>query len=323
MSSKLIVICGVTGNQGRSVAQEFLKEAGWKVRGITRDATKPDSVALASQGVEIVEGNLDNFETLKAAFQGANAIFGNTIFPFALGASSPQLRPNQSLPEWCYELEVQQGKNLVDAAAEVDSLEIFVWSTLSAAKKWSAGKYKNIYHFDSKAAVVEHIESAHPDLFKKTSFLELGLFMTNWKMGEREDGTMVLRMPGSGGTQPIPHVLVEETGLYVKALVQAPPGTHLLACSELMTWPDYVKLWSRIQGIPAVFERFTLDDMDKLAPGGFGIEIGEMHAYNMEFGYWGGDPSIVLPADLGLKGQTTSVEDYIKREDWSELLART
>lgn len=111
---------------------------------------------------------------------------------------------------------------------------------------------------------------------------------------------MVLRMPGSGA-QPIPHVLVDETGLYVKALVQAPPATHLLACSELMTWPEYVKLWSKTLGVPAVFERFTLDDMDKLGPGGFGIEIGEMHAYAMEFGYWGGDPSIVLPADVSLR----------------------
>ncbi|TQN63850.1 NmrA-like family domain-containing protein 1, partial [Colletotrichum shisoi] len=326
MSSKLIVICGVTGNQGRSVAEAFLKEAGWKVRGITRDATKPDSVALASKGVEVVEGDLNNAETLKTAFRGASVIFGNTIFPFELAVtSSPQLRPNQSLGEWCYELEVQQGKNLVDAAAEVGSLEVFVWSTLSAARKRSAGKYKNIFHFDCKAAVVEHIESAHPGLFKKTSFLEMGLFMTNWKMGEvnipwkkatsfREDGTMVLRMPG-GGAQPIPHALVEETGLYVKALVQAPPTTHLLACSELMTWPEYVKLWSKIQGVPAVFERFTLDDMEKLGPGGFGIVIGEMHAYAIEFGYWGGDQSILLPADLGLEGRTTSVEDYIKRED--------
>ncbi|GKT90375.1 nmrA-like family protein [Colletotrichum tofieldiae] len=304
--SKLIVIC--EWKQGRSVAETYLKEAGWKVRGITRDATKPESLKLASRGVEIVEGDLNNVQSLKSAFKGANVVFGNTIFPFELAmTSSPQLRPGQSLEQWGYELEVKQGKNLADAVAEVESLELLIWSTLSAARKWSNGKYQNIFHFDSKAAVVQYIEETYPSLFRKTSLLELGLFVTNWKISavnipwkKRDDGVMVLRMPGNGN-QPIPHVLVEETGIYARALAKAPPGTHLLACSELMTWPDYADLWARTVGVPAVFESFTLEDMDKLAPGGFGIEIGEMHAYAIEFGYWGGDPSIVLPAEVSLK----------------------
>ncbi|KAL0769490.1 hypothetical protein CaCOL14_008798 [Colletotrichum acutatum] len=268
--SKLIVVCGVTGNQGRSVAETYLKEAGWRVRGITRDATKPASLALAAKGVEIVEGDLDNAESLKAALQGANVVFGNTVFPFMLAlTSNPQLEPGQSILEWAYELEVQQGKNLVEAVAKLDSLQLFIWSTLSATRKWSGGKFQNVYHFDSKAAVVDH-----------------------------------------------------ETGEYVKALVQASPGMHLLAYSEFLTWPDYVSLWSKTTGVPAVFESITMDDMEKLAPGGFGLEIGEMHAYSMEFGYWGNDPSIIYPEQLGLKGELTTIANYIKGEDWSELLGR-
>ncbi|KXH30423.1 hypothetical protein CNYM01_00591 [Colletotrichum nymphaeae SA-01] len=347
--TKLIVVCGVTGNQGRSVAETYLKEAGWRVRGITRDATKPASLALAAKGVEIVEGDLDNAESLKAALQGANIVFGNTVFPFMLVlTSNPQLKPGQSILEWAYELEVQQGKNLVEAVAKLDSLQLFIWSTLSATRKWSGGKFQNVYHFDSKAAVVDHVRNQLPDLYKKTSMLQLGLFMTNWKFGpvnipwvKRRDGTMVLRMPGEL-KYPIPHVLVHETGKYVKALAQASPGTHLLAYSEFLTWPDYVSLWSRMTGVPAVFESITMDDMDKLASGGFGLEIGEMHAYSMEFGYWGNDPSVIYPEQvgalwlrfpnetkltviiiqLGLKGELTTVANYIKGEDWSELLGR-
>ncbi|UQC75736.1 uncharacterized protein CLUP02_17244 [Colletotrichum lupini] len=312
--TKLIVVCGVTGNQGRSVAETYLKEAGWRVRGITRDATKPASLALAAKGVEIVEGDLDDAESLKAALQGANIVFGNTVFPFMLAlTSNPQLKPGQSVLEWAYELEVQQGKNLVEAVAKLDSLQLFIWSTLSATRKWSGGKFQNVYHFDSKAAVADH----------------------------RRDGTMVLRMPGEL-KYPIPHVLVHETGKYVKALAQASPGTHLLAYSEFLTWPDYVSLWGRMTGVPAVFESITMDDMDKLAPGGFGLEIGEMHAYSMEFGYWGNDPSVIYPEQvgalwlrfpnetkltviiiqLGLKGELTTIANYIKGEDWSELLGR-
>ncbi|KAK1635386.1 hypothetical protein BDP81DRAFT_462390 [Colletotrichum phormii] len=278
--SKLIVVCGVTSTQGRSVAENFLQEAGWR----------PASLALAAKGVEIVEGDLDKADSLKAALQGANVVFGNTVFSFVLAlTSNPQLKPGQSLLEWAYELKVQQGKNLVQAVAELDSLQLFVWSTLSATRKWSGGKFQNVFHFDSKAAVVDHVRDYFPDLYNKTSLLQLGLFMTNWRFGpvnipwaKRGDGTMVLRMPGEL-RYPIPHVLVEETGKYVKALAQGSPGTHLLACSEFLTWPDYVSLWSKTTGVPAVFESITMDVMDKLAPGGYGLEIGEMHAYALEY----------------------------------------
>lgn len=87
--------------------------------------------------------------------------------------------------EWCYELEVRQGKNIADAASSVvDGLDLFVWSTLSHASKWSKGKYTGVYHFDSKAVVVEYTKEKYPALNGKTSLLQLGLFVTNWKWGQ-------------------------------------------------------------------------------------------------------------------------------------------
>lgn len=100
-------------------------------------------------------------------------------------ADIEKLSPGQTLREWCYELEVKQGKNVVDAAASVtDTLDLFIWSTLSHAKKWSKGKYAGVYHFDSKAVVAEYLSEKYPALGKKTSFLQLGLFITNWKWGQ-------------------------------------------------------------------------------------------------------------------------------------------
>ena len=84
----------------------------------------------------------------------------------------------------CYELEKQQGKNIADAVATVKGLERFVWSSLSNASKWSGGKYTGVYHFDSKAHVVDYINSQHPKLAEKMSILQMGLFVTNWKWGE-------------------------------------------------------------------------------------------------------------------------------------------
>lgn len=56
--SKLITVFGATGNQGGSVVKHILADAelskSFKIRGITRDTSKPAAKALADQGVELV-----------------------------------------------------------------------------------------------------------------------------------------------------------------------------------------------------------------------------------------------------------------------------
>lgn len=53
--TKILVVFGVTGNQGGSVVYTILKDPGlseqFEVRGITRDPTKPSATALAERGV--------------------------------------------------------------------------------------------------------------------------------------------------------------------------------------------------------------------------------------------------------------------------------
>ena len=56
--SKLICVFGATGNQGGSVIKAILSDASlskeFKIRGITRDVTKPAAQALTKQGVEMI-----------------------------------------------------------------------------------------------------------------------------------------------------------------------------------------------------------------------------------------------------------------------------
>jgi hypothetical protein len=136
----------------------------------------------------MVQGDADDTDSIKAAVQGASIVFGNTAFSTAFAmptaADLAKLQPGQTLREWCYETEVQQGKNIADAVASVDTLDLFVWSSLSDAKKWSKGKYAGVFHFDSKAHVVDYINSTHPGLAARMSILQMGLFVTNWKWGQ-------------------------------------------------------------------------------------------------------------------------------------------
>lgn len=58
--SKLITVFGATGNQGGSVIQAILADPAmskeFRIRGITRDVSKPAAQDLVKQGVEVKSG---------------------------------------------------------------------------------------------------------------------------------------------------------------------------------------------------------------------------------------------------------------------------
>ena len=178
----------IVTSQGGSVAEVFLNTPGWKVRGVTRDPSKAAVRALVAKGIQIVQGDANDIASIKAAVKGADVVFGNTAFPNNFMAPSKvdiaSLKPNQTMREFCYEIEYNQGKNIADAVATVEGLELFVWSSLSAAKRWRKGKYLGVYYFDSKADVVAYIGKSLPALAAKMSILQMGLFLTNWKWGQ-------------------------------------------------------------------------------------------------------------------------------------------
>jgi hypothetical protein len=185
---KLIVIVGITGNQGGSVASTFLQDPTWRVRGLTRDTQSAAAQALLKQGVEMLEADLHDPSSLKDVFKGAKLVFSVTDFwkPFFDPVNQARAKEQgKSIGQYAYELELEQGKNIVDAVArEVDSLDDvgFIASTLCSAKELSKGKYQELYHFDSKADVFPtYLQNNYPDLASKTSYLNTGYFFTSWQ----------------------------------------------------------------------------------------------------------------------------------------------
>jgi hypothetical protein len=133
----------------------------------------------------MLEGDMNDGSFLKSAFSGSSVIFGVTDFWTITRDPAVQARAaaaGKQVNVLAYEIEVQQGRNIVEAAnATLDSLDRLVLSTLSATKKWSKGKYLNNYHFDAKWEAVEYLKANYPELDKKTSYLQMAFYYTNGK----------------------------------------------------------------------------------------------------------------------------------------------
>lgn len=135
------------------MADTYLSSSGWKIRGVTRNIDSDNAKNWEMKGVEMVQADLDDVESLKQAFVGADIIFGVTDFwtIFKDPKSLENKKPIQSLVSYCYDVELQQGKNIADAAATVPNLFRYIFSSMAHAKNSSNGKFAELYHMDSKA----------------------------------------------------------------------------------------------------------------------------------------------------------------------------
>ncbi|PHH52734.1 Beta-glucosidase 1B [Ceratocystis fimbriata CBS 114723] len=330
-SPKLIIVLGATGNQGGSVARRFL-QAGFRVRGICRDISTEPAVKLASLGAEMVSANLDNLETLIPAFAGANIIFSVTQYwePFFAGrAKAAEL--GITCRRYAYDVEFQQGKNIVDAAATtIDTLDPngFLVSTLSHAGKCSNGSRKELYHFDAKADVYPYyVEEKYPELAKKMSCIQTGYFYTSFRilpqswLFKRPDGVVEMATT-TKADRVVPHLIPsEDMGNFTYAVYQMPPGKNYMAAGAVCSWSDWMATWGRVTGLPAIYREVSAKEfIDSPNDEMLGQELEDMFTYNNEPGYDGG-MDLLYAEDLikaGIDCPMTSLEDWMKRYDWSE-----
>ncbi|KUL87628.1 hypothetical protein ZTR_05856 [Talaromyces verruculosus] len=285
--SKLIVIMGITGTQGSSVADVFLQEPGWKIRGTTRDLNRPSSKSWERKGVEMAKADVDDIESLTRAFRDAHAIFAVTDFwgPMYDQYSYGKLRLRQTINEYCYELEIKRGQNIADAAARTDTLERFVFSSLPGIKSIAGGKYQHVYHFDAKAEVGRYIQESLPELQAKTSQLLLGEYATNWRMwrlrrpNKQEDGSYAFLLPGDSKALTPFVVPRNDTGHFVRALVMLPPGKLLLGYGSLPSHEEYVRLWTQVLKVGDIkIKHVTINEAATFEGGPHALELAEQIA---------------------------------------------
>jgi len=69
-----ILVTGATGNVGRNVVDQLVQR-GASVRALVRNPAKADSVAHLAAGVDVVQGDLLDVDSLRSAFQGVSTLF--------------------------------------------------------------------------------------------------------------------------------------------------------------------------------------------------------------------------------------------------------
>lgn len=133
----------------------------------------------------MVQANFDDINSLVAAFQSANVIFGVTDFwaIFKDEESHKKKKADQDITHYCFEVELMQAKNLADSAAQIPTLERYVFSSIAHASKWSHGKFSKLCHMDSKALTVDYALTL-PGLQGKFSQIQAAIYYNlPWEWG--------------------------------------------------------------------------------------------------------------------------------------------
>ena len=134
--------------------KELLKyDDKYIVRGLTRNLKSEKALSLSKIGVEMIQADLDDVDSLRNAFEGSNIIFAMTDFWAHMSVTR----------------EEAQGKSIMDIAGDLPTLEHMIWASLPDARTISGGVYKHVYHWQSKAAISEYIRNEKPDLWQKTT----------------------------------------------------------------------------------------------------------------------------------------------------------
>ncbi len=283
MDGKIIAVTGATGQQGGAVARKLLAD-GWKVRALTRDASKPAAKELEARGAEIVPGDMESRPQLDAAFQGAYGVFSVQNF---------------WLPNVGFEGEIRQGKNVADAA-KAAGVQHLVYSSVGAAHRGAGQK-----HFESKWIIEQYIHS----LGIPYTILRPSAFMENYNRSREQilNGTYVGR--GLRPEKGVQTIAVEDIGVFA-ALAFAHADQFLGKTIELsgdeQTETQIAETFARVIGRPV-----------KLAEPTPGAGWGSEEEMKARFAFFNGEGYDADIAELRkIHPGLLTLEQWLRKNGW-------
>jgi uncharacterized protein YbjT (DUF2867 family) len=278
---RLILVCGATGKQGGAVARSLL-DRGFQVRGLTRNPQKPAAQALADQGAEVVQGDMEERSSMERALEGAYGIFSV-----------------QNFWETGYDRQVEQGKTVADAA-KAAGVEHFVYSSVG-----SAHRQTGIPHFESNWEVEEHVRQIELPY----TILRPTALMQNWEMMREMilGGTLAQALDPD---KPLQQVAVEDVGAFAAVAFENPDrwlGREVDLAGDEQSMTEIAETFGRVIRREVSYYQVPWDQFEE--------QMGEEATLNLR---WIND--VGYEADIAALRQEypelTSFERYLRTHGW-------
>ncbi|KLO10536.1 NAD(P)-binding protein [Schizopora paradoxa] len=234
LTAPLFTVVGATGGQGGSVVRALQASSlQYRVRAITRDASKPAANALKELGCDVLEADVKTADGVKKAFDGADIGFAMTLTDF----TSPDFA----------EKEYAEAVLQIDAA-KAAGVKTLVWSGMPHISNISGGK-QSVAHFENKANVTTYARSLGG---LKVIDVQPGTFFSNFLRHNAprklEDGSFVLTMAANPDTK-LPVIDIDaDYGKYVISALENGSVDTVLAAPEYITPTQVVEAFAKASG---------------------------------------------------------------------------
>jgi uncharacterized protein YbjT (DUF2867 family) len=224
-----ILLIGVTGGTGGNVIKGFLEQGVNNLRVITRkiDPNRPVLSKLIAAGVEIVEADLDDENSLPAAFTGISSVYCH-------GTAADSAKPDPKEVERAYRL-AQAAKN--------SGIKHFVYNSAGGVDRNSG-----VSHIEQKYKVEQILKAAG----LPTTMLRACLFMEEfWKKYTRPSilkGSFPFSIPKD---KPLHLITTKDMGRVAAYVIKHPEkyiGREIELAGDVLTPQQLAEAFSQAQG---------------------------------------------------------------------------
>ena len=233
--SQTVLVGGATGRQGNAVVDELLAR-GYAVRGLTRKPDSKGAVALAAKGVEVVQGDYADPDSLLAAMQDVDAVFFYSGFA---------------------RNEAEEGNNVINAA-KASGVKHLVYSSGAAAEP-------GVGIEDSAKAQVELaiIASGIP-----YTVLRPVAFMENFARQQKRTAKMGI-IDSRDPDRLLHFIAIRDIGFLAGEAIEYPEewiGKAVNIAGDGMTVEAYVDTYSDVMGREIVYTQLPLEQYLQTMP---------------------------------------------------------
>ncbi len=292
MNDKPILVYGATGLQGSAVARQLL-QAGQRVRVLVRDPLKAEQWREA--GAEIVKGDYLDPVSLQAAQAGIDRVILHLPLQYDFDS---------------YE---RYGRNAVDAA-KAARVKLLVFNSSTEVPTGTSVKV-----FQVKNRVIDYLrESGVPHIILRPAFYLENFLVPGTKPAIVQHGVIAFPLRTDFKASWICHH--DSASLSIAALNE--PGlvgsVIDIGGPEALDGNDIAERFTRILGKPIQYVAITPSDFEKALALGLGPTVASEIAD--QFRWSAAQPNAAVDMSVTAKRlsvQLTSLDEWIKQQDWS------